>query len=268
MSEELKQNVSEFTGSSELNALHFLIQSIVKGMVNTAIPVRVDKITRTGEGKGADYLSATPLVEMRSADGKAIPNVSIPKLRWFRLQHGTAAFICDPKPGDIGLAIFAQQDVSAISGGTEPVQPGSFRCFDMSDGFYVGGFWGKTPTTFIHIEEEGTIHTVAPDNILEETPKIVIKCETATVEASSSVKIDTPTTTITGDVKIMKTLSVVDHISGTGGLSVSGGGGASVTGSVKASGSVKAGGDVTAGGISLQGHTHTGDSNGTTSPPN
>ena len=121
MSEELSQNSGEFTGSSEYNVLDFVIRSIVCGLVNTAIPVRVDKVERPAEGGGAGYLSATPLIKMRSAKGDALDVVSIPKLRWFRLQHGTAAIIVDPKPGDIGLAVFAQQDVSALNGGSSLV---------------------------------------------------------------------------------------------------------------------------------------------------
>ena len=77
----------------------------------------------------------------------------------------------------------------------------------------------------------------------------------ATLKAAS-VKIDSPTTTITGDVKIEKTLSVVGHIAGTGGLAVSGGSGASVDGSMTTTG------DVTAGGISLQTHVHGGVQDG------
>ena len=69
MSEEFRQNVGEFTASSEYNALHFVITSIIKGLVNTAIPVRVDKIERPAAGGGAGYLSATPLVKMRSFGG-------------------------------------------------------------------------------------------------------------------------------------------------------------------------------------------------------
>ena len=77
MSDELKLNTSEFTASSELNALHFMIQSIVKGMVNTAIPVRVDSVNRTGEGNGAEYLSATPLVEMRTNPERFDPEAQV-----------------------------------------------------------------------------------------------------------------------------------------------------------------------------------------------
>ena len=77
-------------------------------------------------------------------------------------------------------------------------------------------------------------------------PKAVtINCTTATVNASESVKLDTPKTDITG------VLNVAGLITGKGGLAVSGGSGASVNGSLTTTGDVKAGG------ISLQGHTHT-----------
>lgn len=252
---ELATNVQEFTASSEFNALDFFVRSIVKGMVNTAIPVRVDTIERPGDGAGAGYLTATPLIKMRSAAGDALPPVSFPKLRWFRPQHGTAAIICDPKPGDVGLAVFAQQDVSTLTGGKEPMQPGSFRCFDFADGFYFGGFWGPTPSTFIRIEDTGDITVTAPATHTTNSPKVTVNCETAQVNASSSVTFDTPQGTFTGN------LTVRGHINGQGGLSISGGSGAAVDGAVAATG------DVTAGGISLQGHTHTEQGDGAETSP-
>lgn len=246
---ERNQNINDFTAGSEYNILHFIISSIIKGMVNTAIPVRVDNIERPAEGSGAGYLSATPLIRMRSASGEALDTVSIPKLRWFRLQHGTAAIIVDPKPGDVGLAIFAQQDVSTLNGGNQPMQAGSFRSYDMSDGFYVGGFWGQKPTTFIRVEDTGDVTITAPNTV-------TVNCTTATVNASGSITFNSPTSTFTGDVTIQKTLSVVSHISGTGGLTVSGGSGAAVTGNLQTTG------DVVAGGISLMHHTHTEQGDG------
>lgn len=253
MSEELSQNSGEFTGSSEYNVLDFVIRSIVCGLVNTAIPVRVDKVERPAEGGGAGYLSATPLIKMRSAKGDALDVVSIPKLRWFRLQHGTAAIIVDPKPGDIGLAVFAQQDVSALNGGSEPIQPGSFRCYSISDGFYFGGFWGQKPTTFIRIEDNGQVTVTAPQSV-------VVNSIDVTVNASGSTKIDSPSVTITGDTTIEKTLTVKELITGTGGMTVSGGSGASVTGNMSVSR-----GDVTADGVGLKSHTHTCPHGGDTS---
>lgn len=82
---------------------------------------------------------------------------------------------------------------------------------------------------------------------------VTINCTSATVNASSNVKIDTPKTDITG------VLNVTGLITGKGGLAVSGGSGASVNGSLTTTGDVKAGG------ISLQGHTHDCPHGGSTS---
>jgi hypothetical protein len=120
------------SGASEYNALSFMMEQMIKGMVNTAIPVRVDSCTKPGVGGAAGYVSATPLVQQRGADGKSLQPVSLPQLPFFRLQCGTAAVVLDPQPGDVGLAVFSQQDASNIEAGkTDPVQAGSFRCFDM-----------------------------------------------------------------------------------------------------------------------------------------
>lgn len=261
--------------ASQFNQQVFLIKQVLKQTISTAIPVRVDSVKRSGESGGALYVSATPLVAQTDADGNLLPPVSIPRLPYFRLQHGTAAIVCDPVVGDVGLAIFAQQDTSNLSGGTDPVVPGSFRCFDMSDGFYIGGFWGQVPKTFIHIEEKGTIHVVAPKQHHLESPTVIVNCETvtvnakdsatvntttATLNASGSTKIDTPKTTITGDVTIQKSLTVVGKITGTGGMAVSGGGGATVSGNMAVTG-----GDVSADGVGLKSHVHDCPQGGTTS---
>lgn len=245
MTKELKQNARISAYGSDFNAEDFRIRSLIKRCISTAIPVRVDVVDRPADGSGAVYVDATPLICETAADGTALEPVSIPRLPFFRYQHGTAAVICDPKVGDVGLAIFAQQDVSLLDGGNQPQPPGSFRSFDMSDGFYLGGFWGQKPETFIHLEDTGHITITAPQ-------AVTVNTATATVNASDSVKLDTPKTTITGDVTIEKTLTVKEKITGSGGLAISGGGGATVSG------------DVVADGISLKSHTHKGDSGGQT----
>lgn len=262
---ERTQPQGAFVSGSTVNVLDFLIRSIVKGMVNTAIPVRVDSVTRPGSGGGAGYLSATPLVKMRSSSGEALEPVSIPKLRWFRLQHGTAAIVCDPKPGDVGLAVFAQQDVSTLTGGNTPQQPGSFRCYDMSDGFYFGGFWGPTPTTFVQIEDSGDITITAPQTVTINTNATTINADSsctintidAQVKASGSTTIDSPATHVTGSLR------VDGLITGLGGMAISGGSGASVTGNITVES-----GDVSADGIGLKTHTHTCPQGGETSEAN
>ena len=165
------------TAASEYNALSFMIEQAIKGMVNTAIPVRVDSCTKPGVGGAAGYVSATPLVQQRGADGNSLMPVSLPQLPFYRVQAGTAAVVLDPQPGDIGLAVFSQQDASNVKEGTsEPVQAGSFRAFDMSDGFFVATHYGKTPTTFIHLDPENNEVTIkAPSKITIEAPQIELK---------------------------------------------------------------------------------------------
>lgn len=275
---EKKSNAKISAFGSEMNSLDFFIRALIKTMVSTSIPVRVDAVERGGEGGAALYVDVTPMVTQTDAEGNSIPPVTIPHLPYFRYQHGTAAIICDPKVGDLGLAVFAQQDCSRLTGDTTPQAPGTFRCFDMSDGFYVGGFWGQVPKTFIHIEDEGTIHVVAPKSYHLESPKVIVDCDTAqvnaqtsvtvvtqtaTVNASSSLTVDSPQSTFTGNVAIQKNLTVTGHISGSSGMSISGGtGGATAT----FQGTIQVSDDVTASGISLKSHTHTGVHGETSGP--
>ena len=254
MSEERKGNARIFDYGSDFNSLSFFIRQSILNTVNVAIPVRVDTVERNATEQGAGYLSATPLVCQLDGSGNRLEPVSIPRLPYFRLQHGTAAIVCDPAPGDVGLAVFAQQDTSKLTGKNEPVPPGSLRVFDMSDGFYLGGFWGPTPKTFIHIEQSGDIVVTAPASETVNTPTITVNCSTARVNAKDSATIDTPETTITGNATIKKNLIVAGSITGRRGMTISGG--ATVSG------------DVTADGISLKSHTHPGDSGGTTGGPN
>lgn len=248
MSEAMKLPAGLGDFASPYNQLVFTIKQLISSTVSTAIPVRVDTVERNGDGAGGGYLSATPLVTQTDAEGNLIAPVSIPRLPYFRLQHGTAAIICDPVPGDVGLAVFAQSDCSRLSGGTEPVTPGSFRSFDMSDGFYIGGFWGKKPETFIHIEQAGTVHVVAK-TVTTDCETSTINCNQATLNADGHTDVTTPEMLLTGK------LTVTGLITGSGGLAISGGGGGAAA---KITGSLETTGDVTAAGISLDSHVHSG----------
>lgn len=200
-----KTSLSPFTQSSEQNALDYLILTKILTTVHTAIPVRVDKVERPNHAKGAGYLSATPLIAPVDNEGNALPQVSIPKLRWFRYQAGTCAIICDPKVGDVGLAVFAQRDVNALTGGNEPVRPDTFRVFDMSDGFFIGGFWGATPSTYIEINDN-KVEIKADVHIIGK----VTTTDTITADKDIITKTDVKAT---GDVT-GKGVSLSSHVHG------------------------------------------------------
>ena len=208
------------SGASEYNAISFMVENMIKGMVNTAIPVRVDSCTRPGPGGAAGYVSATPLVQQRGADGKSLQPVSLPQLPFYRVQAGTAAVVLDPQPGDIGLAICSQQDSSNVQAGTSgPVQAGSFRCFDLSDSFYVGGFLNQAPTTYIHLDpEKGEITIKSPTKIT---------LESQTIELKGSLQMGNTAGSGSGD-----TISLTGNIQATGS--------ATFDGNIRSNGSITA----------------------------
>ena len=189
------------SGASEYNAISFLVEQAIKGMVNTAIPVRVDSCTKPGVGGAAGYVSATPLVMQRGADGKSLDPVSIPQLPYIRLSAGDAAIVIDPQPGDVGLAVFAQQDTSNLkAGSSEPVQAGSFRCFDQSDGVFIPAILGVAPQTYVHLDpEKGEITIKAPTKITIESPTIKLKGALQMGNSSGSGSGDT--ISLTGNIQ-------------------------------------------------------------------
>ena len=173
MAQELKGTRRSSSANTPVNAIAFLVESMIKGLVNTAIPVVVTEIEAAGPGEPAGRLSARALVTQRDGDGNALQTAQMFDLPYFRYQGGSVAVVADPVKGDIGLAVFAQQDTSNIASGTsEPVQPGSFRFFDMADGFYIGGFLNQAPEVWIELQQEGTVIVHAPEKIRFETPLV------------------------------------------------------------------------------------------------
>ena len=227
---ELSANYDNFASSNPLNSMEFFIRSLISQVVSTSLPVVVTAVERKGEEAGAGYVTVKPLLQPRNNSGDGLEVTTIPKLPYFRLQHGKAAIICDPKVGDIGLAVVAKQDISNINGSTTPKVPATYRKFDPSDSFYIGGFWGKAPEVFIHLEDEGTIKIKAPTKSSMEAPECEVNASTSFTVNSSQINLNGP-------------------ISGGG----SGGADATFTG------------DVNAKGISLTSHTHTGVQSGNSS---
>jgi hypothetical protein len=147
------------TSGSPYNSLQFIIDQAIRHKVHTAVIVKV--VRRTGQ-----YVDVLPLVTQIDGFGNAIAPTTLFHLPYMRYHAGIAAVILDPVPGDIGLAVFAQTDCSNVKQGTsEPQQPASFRANSMSNGFYIGGFINRAPTTFIELKQSGEIVITAPSGL-------------------------------------------------------------------------------------------------------
>lgn len=172
---EFKGIKTHYSGATKGNALMFLIENVIKNRVNTAIPVIVTSVNAGGSDSPAGRVTVRALVNQRDAEGNILPPSELFEVPYSRIQGGVAAIVIDPIPGDIGLAVFAQQDSSNVTAGTAaPVTAGSFRYFDMADGFYIGGFLNQAPSIYMELAQDGTAVVHAPQKIRLESPLIEI----------------------------------------------------------------------------------------------
>ena len=218
-----------YTDTGAYNALDFAMEQKLRNELQTVYIGRVDACSGKGSGSGSGAVSATQLTAQADASGKSLPMPSMTKLPYSRTQAGIAALIIEPVPGDIGVFACCKQDISGIKQGTaEPVPAGSYRSFSQSDSVMIGAIHTKTPEVWIEIKQDKTVIIHAPKGCKIESD------ETVEVTAKK-VDITAPEVNITGNVKVK--------------------------------GSITSTGDMGAGGISLQSHTHRGDSGGTTGKP-
>ena len=139
------------TESSDYNALLFVIaQELLK--MQTATLVKVVACTNSGGLSTAGTVDVQPLINQMTGDRKAVPHGVVYGLPYLRVQGGANAVIMDPTPGDIGICVFANRDISAVVAKKGQANPGSLRIFDWSDGLYLGGVLNGTPTQYIQFE--------------------------------------------------------------------------------------------------------------------
>ena len=139
--------------ASDFNALHFVIRQFLATIANSAI-VQVVAVYGTGLNP-TGTVDVLPLVNQVDGRGNPTPHGIVPGLPFFRVQGGANAVVIDPVVGDIGLAVFADRDVSTVKTTRAQANPGSFRQHDMADGFYLGGFLNGVPTQYVQFTSGG-----------------------------------------------------------------------------------------------------------------
>jgi hypothetical protein len=157
--------------------------------------------------------------------------------------------VIDPVAGDIGVAIFADRDITSViankgqaAGGARQSNPGSFRRFSMADAVYLGGVLNITPTQWARFSAAGIeLHSAVAIDIA--APTVTITAPTVAINASTSVTLTTPLFRVNGATSLNGPLSQVPG-------SQSGGG------SVALDGPIAVTNDVTAAGKSVSTHHH------------
>lgn len=178
MNETYKGAQTPNSAASQFNALTFLVTQILAGL-NVAMPVKVLVSTNDGGLSAVGSVDVQPLISQVDGYGKSYLHAPIYGLPYFRMQGGANAIILDPQPGDIGVAIFADRDISAVKANKGAALPGSSRRFDMADGMYLGGILNGLPSQYFRFSQEG-IDIVSPTKITISAPEIAMQSTTFT----------------------------------------------------------------------------------------
>lgn len=168
-------------------------------------------------------------------DGEIVPGLTWGKRRagrtreWYAPSAGEQVCVVAPS-GDLsqGTIAFSMEQDDFPNPGNSPDQ-------DITE--YPDG----TVIEYNSASNTLTIDTSAASGT------VIIKCNTATVEAIESVTIDSPETTCTGNLTVAKSLNVGAE-----------GGTAKIKGDIESIGTITATVDVVGGGKSLIGHTNGG----------
>lgn len=158
---------------NEFNRLWFVVTQLINRRA-TASLVLVKACTNNGDVSAVGTVDVQPMVHQTTESGQIEPHGVIYGVPYCRLQGGASAVILDPKPGDIGIAIFASHDITTVKKTKAPAAPGSRRRFDWADGLYVGGFLNAAPTRYLLFGDSG-IRLFDPSEITIEAPTINLK---------------------------------------------------------------------------------------------
>lgn len=234
----------------EYNQIAFIVSQAL-GKLQTATLVRIVSCTNSGGLSPVGFVDVTPLVNQVDSAGVGVEHTVIHNVPYFRLQGGANAIIIDPEPGDIGIAVFASRDITAVKATKDRANPGSYRQYSFSDALYIGGLLNGTPSQYVRFSTSG-IQIHSPTQVKLDAPDVRIDAQTVEINASTSTTVTTPTFTVNGQTVL------------NGGLSQGKG---SNGGSCDMLGPVTVTNDVTAQGTSLHTHKHPGDSGGQTGTP-
>ena len=160
------------SGSGDINALEFFITRLMNG-ANHSTLVQVIACTNDGGLSEVGFVDVKPLVNQLDGYGHPMPHGTIYHIPYGRMQGGQSAIIIDPVPGDIGMAVFADRDISAVCATQAAANPATPRRFDWSDGMYFGGFRNGIPSQYVQfLANAQGINLVSPVNITMQAPVI------------------------------------------------------------------------------------------------
>lgn len=238
-------------------SLESLLRQYISNSINgmfTAIPGRIERVVSLSEQR----VDVRPIVNRITPDEGELEHPVVLSVPLVFPGSNTSQFSFPVSVGDIVLLVFSQRSIQRFKlGANNKHRPLDFSKYSRNDAIAIPGLFsfpsavnnpnkrslshstsdtvithniGSSAECEVRLKASGDVIINAPGN------NVSVNCSTAVVNADSSTTVNSPTSTVNGDVQV--------------------------------NGDVDVSGDVTASGVSLVNHTHTGDSGGTTSPPN
>lgn len=209
------------TPASEHSVREFHIQQVLS-RARFATLVQVKKVTNTGTVEKTGTVDVIPLVNMQDGQGKNFKHVQMYNLPYFRLGAGDKAVIMDPKVDDIGIAVFADRDISTVKKTRKQGPPGSRRRNSMADGLFIGIYLGDKPKCYVRFTDDDKI-IVSPDEaktiIQIEKDKIKLKAQPLAIYLRPTRidlgKLDAPYAVVTSAGDSQKVFAVISEDDGT-----------------------------------------------------
>jgi len=168
--------------------MRFMVQQL-QNKLCTVAPVRVQSSSSAGALALAGRVVVRPLVMQTTGNLETVPHGDIFDIPYIRIQGGANAVIIDPVTGDIGLALFAMRDISAVKASGVESPPGSRRVYDWADAIYLGGILNGIPTQYIRFSSDG-MELVSPTAVRIMAPMITLDgavMATSTIVAMTEV---------------------------------------------------------------------------------
>lgn len=217
MSDPTQGQQSQSSGTSQFNAMSFMVQQMIS-RVNVATLVVVQACTNSGGVSPVGTVDVQILVNQVDGAGKAVPHVTVYGLPYLRLQGGANAVILDPQPGDIGVAVFAHSDLSAVKATKAQANPGSARRNSIADGMYLGGMINGVPTQYVQFSDDGIkllsptrIDLVAPIVNVTASASMTVQTAALDLEASATATMNSPANSIAGGATVIDGKNFLGH---------------------------------------------------------
>jgi hypothetical protein len=161
--------------------------------IHTATIVQIQTVTPISASVGV--VTVIPMIEDTTTGGLVLAQSPIYSVPYFRLQGGTSAVIIDPVPNDIGLAVFAERDISAVVQTLKAGPPPTARSHSSADGLYLGGFLNGAPVQWVKFLPAGAgIDISTPGALTLEGKTIALTAgQSVTITAGTTAEISAPT---------------------------------------------------------------------------